>query len=458
MKEIFLEQKKIILKCVKYLNKLKKKNIDISQSPICYFTAWAETPGRYKLNEIAKNNLKKKFFILKNLYLISRNFDLKLFFNKSNFSIDKKIKKNLIISYCTKDNFDNNFNYKDTYFDLNNKNNTKFVWFLISLDNYIPKKISKNIYIIGKKNPKSFSFFYLIKTLIKIIIKNLISPKNLIHSIWYENNYSENIELLFHNFLKNVNIKNLIINYESIPFQNIIINNVKKVDNKIKVFAYLHCAPWPLQTDFFYKNQLIDKLVVSSFDQKKVFIKYFLWKEQKIEVIPSLRFKKNNFNLYKNSLFIPYNLRDSNVYLEKFELYLKKAPNHYLNKLFIKIHPLNRNSEIHKKFKIKLIKIIKKNIKKFSSKGKNFSFFFGSATGVCIQALEEGNNIIHFPENEKLDVFSQNIWKNINVKKIDNKTYSYSIKIKNRLFYVVNKKNRFNTFFLPLLKKYESKI
>ena len=36
---------------------------------------------------------------------------------------------------------------------------------------------------------------------------------------------------------------------------------------------------------------------------------------------------------------------------------------------------------------------------------KNLSFFFGSATGVCIQALEEGTKIIHFPD-DKIDIFS----------------------------------------------------
>ena len=49
MDKIFLNQIKI-LKKVKNYNKLLSKDIDPSLSPLTYMTAWAETPGYYKLN------------------------------------------------------------------------------------------------------------------------------------------------------------------------------------------------------------------------------------------------------------------------------------------------------------------------------------------------------------------------------------------------------------------------
>ena len=61
------------------------------------------------------------------------------------------------------------------------------------------------------------------------------------------------------------------------------------------------------------------------------------------------------------------------------------------------------------KFK-KIISLNKKNL----MVKKKFIFFFGSATGVCIQALEEGTKIIHFPD-DKIDIFSSKIWKPIKV-------------------------------------------
>ena len=51
-----------------------------------------------------------------------------------------------------------------------------------------------------------------------------------------------------------------------------------------------------------------------------------------------------------------------------------------------------------------------------NKKISDVSLFFGSATGVCIQALEEGTKIIHFPNDENLDVFLP-IWKTINTEK-----------------------------------------
>ena len=78
-------------------------------------------------------------------------------------------------------------------------------------------------------------------------------------------------------------------------------------------------------------------------------------------------------------------------------------------------------------------------------KNSNISIFFGSATGVCVQALEEGNKIIHFPDNE-IDVFSNKIWKNIKINSIQNDVFSYEIKNFNKIFYTSFENNRFKKY------------
>ena len=126
---------------------------------------------------------------------------------------------------------------------------------MISLDNYVPYKIKENIAIIAKKNEKSFSLMYLFKYLLQTLISSKFNPNIFRHYCWQEFNYSKIVFRLSENLIKDLNVKNLIINYEGIPFQNYLINKIKKLNNKIKTIGYLHCAPWPLQLDLIYKNQ-----------------------------------------------------------------------------------------------------------------------------------------------------------------------------------------------------------
>ena len=74
-------------------------------------------------------------------------------------------------------------------------------------------------------------------------------------------------------------------------------------------------------------------------------------------------------------------------------------------------------------------------------KKKHLSFFFGSATGVCIQALEEGTKIIHFPD-DKTDIFSNKIWDPIKVCFLKEGIFSYELKKYNKLFLVNYEKNK----------------
>ena len=177
------------------------------------------------------------------------------------------------------------------------------------------------------------------------------------------------------------------------------------------------------------------------------------WKNKNIPVVPSLRFTKKKKREFNKFLFVPYNLDGNNDYLLRLENYLIKEKNKNLNSLTVRLHPLNRKSPKHIKFKDAAEQILLKHKNNLpAKKANNFSLFFGSATGVCIQALEEGTTIIHFPNNEYLDVFSNKIWPSLIVKKINNRIFEYKIRKKNRTFLVNNEKNKFKKYFVPYLK------
>ena len=451
MNKIFLFQHSFIKSCALYLKKTKKRKIDISISPLCFLTIWASTPGRLKIDEIIKKkNFFKFFYIFKNILSISKNSDLTLFYNNS-IELKKLKHKNIVISYISKNNFDKFGNFRDFFFNTHANKNKNLIWFLISLDNYLPKKIENNIIIVAKKNFKSLDFIYILKSFGKLLISHRFSLKKIYHYFWFDFNYAIKISELFEKFFKKIKFKNVLLNYEGTIFQNYLLKTVKKINNKSKTLGYLHCAPWPVQTDLFHRNNLLDKLIVSGVDQKKVLEKNFEWRKGKISVVPSLRFDKKRNKEFCGFIFIPFKLNNYYRYLSKFDNFLQFSQNAEINNLTIRIHPLNKLSKIHNDFAIELKKIMKKNKNKFVNKNKNLSFFFGSATGVSVQALEEGTQIIHFPDDALLDTFSSDIWKNIEVIKLNENVFKYKIRNRGKIFYTNYEKNKFKKYILPLL-------
>ena len=94
-------------------------------------TTWTKTVGHYKILQLLnKQKFSSKFFILKDMLSISKFHDIYI------HSPDKpKDYKVLIISYCTKKNFDKK-NFSDSYFSYSSKIKI-FVGYCI-LDDYLP--------------------------------------------------------------------------------------------------------------------------------------------------------------------------------------------------------------------------------------------------------------------------------------------------------------------------------
>lgn len=443
MDNIFKNQLILLEKVKKYNYFCLKKKIDPSLNPWSFMTTWVKTHGYFKLNDLMGHNKKKFFFLLKDLISISGLHDLKSFYHSNNYSFKKKIIDTIIISYCSKKDFDSNGVFYDKYFGISSKNKN-YLWFLISLDHFLPKKVNNNIIILKKINKNKFNFFF--------FIKKFLSKKNF-YTFSNSTVFSEIISESFLKLFSDKVVKNLVINYEAIPFQHSLIQIIKKININTNVLCYLHCAGWALQTELMYKEKKIDKLFVSSYDQRNNLIKYFNWPPQKIKFIPSLRFRREKNDYFSKKIFVPFEIYDDSKILQNFENFIISFEEKSLNKFSFKIHPLNFKSEKHRNFKTKIQKIIERNESKFSNKlKKKISVFIGTATGVCAQAIEDGVIVYHLPCNPILDVFSEEIWPNIKVRKILDNVYEYSLRKKNKLFLVNNQKNKFNKYLKPFLK------
>ena len=115
--------------------------------------------------------------------------------------------------------------------------------------------------------------------------------------------------------------------------------------------------PWPFQLDMIYKKININYLLVSSNIQKKIFIENYLWPNNIIKSIPSIRFKV--LSNRKKTIFLPIDLtEDSEKLLDGFKVLISKVffdlPNYRIS-----IHPLKKLAKDHINFKNRLAEIIK---------------------------------------------------------------------------------------------------
>ena len=447
MQEIFKTQTNAINRAKQYIFESSQKNIDIALSSLCFLTTWTRTVGHYKMLKLSGiKNFKYITFFIRDIFSISKHHDLEI------YEPDQPKKNNtLIVSYCSKNNFDTEGNFHDNYFAYNSKN-LNYSWLLISLDDFMPKSLKENIFIFRKKTNKRYNLIYLIKTIFKILFDQKISIKNIFHYITSQYIYADILMRKINITFKNLNINKLLINYEGIPFQHGIIKSINNLNKNPKTICYLHCASWPLQTDLIYREKLIDTLLVSGEDQKKNLISYLNWPKEKVSVIPSLRFNKKKESEFGGYLFVPFEIFYIKELLFRFEKFLDNLQAAALGKISIRIHPLNKNSSKHIKLTEELNKLLAKHENKFNKKKNQDSIMLGYATGVCVQALEEGTTIYHFPYNDIIDVFSERIWNNIKVEKIDNLVFKYSLKNKNKMFFVNYENEKFNKYINPLLQ------
>ena len=380
---VFKNQIKVIYLAKKYIFNLRKKNIIVESSPLTYMTSWVRTIGHFSLKKvIGLGNKGFILFFLKDLVSISKLYDL-----EAVGKVNRKFKKtNIVISYCLKNNFDKEGNYYDEYFGTPSNTN-KATWILISLDHKLPRKFKENIIIIKKKKQNSFSLLYLVNLIFKNIFElNFPIKEHFLDKLSYHQVFSTRVNEIIKNIFKDYQIKNSIINYESIPFQNKLITTIKNLDKNSNIYCYLHCAAWPIQTELIYKQKNIDIFFVSGKDQKTVLTKYYSWPKKKIKVIPSLRFKKIRKNTLGGFIFLPFEIFSKKEFTKKLKIFFENAPKKYLNKMKVRIHPLQENNIFHKDLKKEIEILIKENKNKFSKeKKKRLNYIWQ-----CLRCLHTG--------------------------------------------------------------------
>ncbi len=153
--------------------------------------------------------------------------------------------------------------------------------------------------------------------------------------------------------------------------------------------------------------------------------------KKKIKIKPSTRFLKNKKISMGNKIYFPGTIRNEKIVYDSFS-YIINSNKFCIRGIEIKKHPVSAKERKVIRFEKKLKKLLLKEKRKNAKNNKNLSIFIGS-TGAIIEALERGTKVIQICEFPLLDVYSNDLWKNIIVNKIAKNIYTYKLKKKGRL-------------------------
>ena len=412
-----INQVKILKKATLYLNNKKNKYYD---SSLNYLDSIEQNPG-YGLIQLWNKGIKKIpiFF-----YLLLKDFLLSFYefkFLQIN-SLKERKYQNIIICWSKINNFSKNGSFNDPYFNTNSNLNKNCVWFLIHMDQQVPKKISNNIVLIKKMSGK-FNFKKLISFFLNIknLTKNITST---IHTQSYQTKIAYAIFDKFKSLLNN-NLRKILIPYEAQPFQNLIVKKTELFNKNIETIGFVHNFPPALPTSLIYREGSPKKIIVSNINQKKNLEKYLFWSKKNILVRESARFIDKSKEM-SGKIFLPGYIKSIDLIISNLEILLSSHDDLGIQNFEIRNHPQKLKSKIHIDATNKIKELFKKYHSKNNSNKHNISIFIGS-TGAIMEALEYGCSPIHIAEDPALQVYGQLLYPNIKTKIINKNIYHYCL-------------------------------
>ena len=426
---------------INFLKKLKKfqnSNIDNSNVANYYLTSFSQTPGFLILKKIKKEkiNLFLKFKII--VLNILGNYKLigsKIFFKK----LDSKY-NSIIITWGRINNFQKDGSFYDLYFNQNSKYNKNFLWFIISLDNQIPRNIGKNIIVFYQKKKNLFSYLLSFFLITKKILFNFYQKKN----FYFIENLSVELFEKFESVIQKKNIKRVIMPYEAQPFQNYLFSKISKKNNKIKNIGYVHSTQL-FPSHLFKRKGAPETLYVHGSDQKFHLSKFFGWSQRQIKETSSFRYQIRNKKRFIDKIFLPYDFFNEKILVNTFKKILVNKKEFFSKSMEIVLHPHTLNSKKHIRLKNHLTKILSTSSFLNKDKNKGNMIVFG-ATSIILEALENKLTPLHICEDVSLEAISNKVWPSIQVETILDNCFKYKLKQYNKCINYNNKNKNLNFF------------
>ena len=407
-----------------YSKKLKERGISSGKSAYTFIATWGDNLGfeHLKYRVLRISNFKNFFVIfLKDLFFTFTTHSYQIL-SKSKIGDQKKI----IFSNATLKDFKVDGSYIDRYFKINSNNYKDFFFILIYSDIELPKKIDKNLVLIcRKKNSILKGLLIFFSKLMRFKIK-----KNFFHSFSASTSISEKTLLITNKLIDFKKIDKIILPYEGIPFQQELFLEAKKINPKIKTIGYDHSAPHAVPFHLLYRDGSPDLLMINGESQKKYLVKYLDWNENKIKLVPSLRYNKYSEENFDSLVFFPWKIINEKKILLNLESFLKNSEPNSINFLKVKTHPVSVDEKKQLLLKKQIENLFNIYKDKFGADNKKTSIFIGSTTGIIV-ALEKDINVIHICFDPLFEAYSEKMWPQIKVTNIYDNTFVYNLKKKN---------------------------
>ncbi len=422
MTDIEKKQYYLVSKSKKYFKFLKLKGIDLSKSSLCYLSTYGINPGHGKLL-IWLNKRNSIFFFFK--IIIKHLLAISSFNNYQSSNLKINIFKNIFICWGRKKNFKKNY-YYDDFLNIRSDKAKNSLFFVILLENQKPLKIPKNVVVFYKKN-KSRSVFFLITTIINLIIKYNLNLRKIFHYLSSQTIFAELINKKILDIHEKIKFNQVILPYEGQPFQNYLFKNLKKLN--VNTVGIIHSILPAVPLNLIKRDGSPDKIYISGIQQKKILVKLLGWKNNEILLSNSLRLNYGYDKKIIGSIFFPINLNKIDKLKNTFKNLVCNSKIIKYPKLKIRNHPQMKYSLIHNSLEKEFRKILNSCNKNIHENNKIKVCIFIGTTSSILEYLVKNLKIIHIPINKELDVYSEAIWKN--VKSIE----------KNNIFYYKSTKN-----------------
>lgn len=426
------KQTSLIRKGIAYIDKQSKEGIDVEQSALCYLNTWANVPG-HALLKFWQNGIREFFNFLfvwiKSFLCILTLHNFELAFSKTR----AKPLKNIVISWCRKEDFDNADSYNDRYFKTRSDSDRSILWFLISIDNFLPSNLDENVIIFYKrKSFLKYNIFSFFKIIYSEIISCSFSLNRILHKLSYDSIFSQIVVNKLIDSISDNSIENICLPYEAQPLHNNIFSNIKTSFDNVITVGYLHSALPPLMTDLIYRKGAPDKLFVHGVGQIEILIELLNWPKESLFFTKSFRYRQDDLFKMQGIVFLPYDFFNLKLYTQEFEYFLNKSKIASLPNLKIRNHPNQSKSLKHLRLIEKLNTISLKYKNRFSENSTNISVFIG-ATAAIIEALEQNIKVVHITSDPIFESHSNEIWSYITVETISNNIFIYSLN-KNEMY------------------------
>lgn len=441
-------QRRLLVRAREFIRATENSGIDVATDALCYLNSWSQVPGYGQLSLLADGRASLGRFariLLKDIAAISRTSG----FQVANDHDGPRDVDQIVVSWSKESDFQPDGAYHDRYFNTNSREGPKTLWFLIALDNYVPRQLDANIRVFARSPlvPKH-DLSFLARSVVDAIRRANGRPRAMLHSLSSAAVFAREVAFAVASQLARGGIRSVVLPYEAQPWNHAVFLAAKAADERITTIGYLHSALPPLPTDLIRRRGAPDRLAVHGAGQRDILVTELEWPAQMIDVIPSLRYRVDDSSSLGGLIFLPYSFKETDVLIDALDSFLSDAPRGSLPPLEIRNHPVMSLSKRHLRLSADFNRALARHADRFAPapSAAPLSVFIG-ATAAIVEALERGIDVIHLCSRPLFESHTEAIWPMVAVKRLGENAFRYRLRTPGAYINLGNEASMFERYF-----------